>query len=229
MISLHPAEAPAAVEPETPAVTETHVLAVIDKSGSMDNLAGDVRGGFNSYLEELRDDLQMQYTVTVVLFDTEVTVLAVDVPLAEAPKLDEVNYRTIGSTALNDGIMTAVLRFQERHAELGDSERAILVVNTDGRENASREHTAREVHAKLDQLKATGKWATLFMGSGPDAWQAGLQFGADTVAITRSAVGTRSSYSAAAAATRAYSAGASAAETFSVAEKTVSDLGGSAN
>lgn len=201
-------------------VQNVHVVAVIDKSGSMGELAADVRGGYNTYLDELAGDTTANYTITTVLFDHGITMLGVDVPVGSATRLDESNYRPLGNTALNDAIMYALLKFEHDHPDLGSDERAILFVNTDGYENSSREFQFSNVAAKLAANRATGKWTDLFVGTGPEAWDVGRQYGSGTVSLDRSAKGTRSGYRAMTAATRAYAGGADNSETFSVAEAT---------
>lgn len=207
-------------ENPTEPTPKTHVLAVIDNSGSMRLLAGDVCGGFNAYLETLRADTEIDYTVTVVLFNSTSTVLADAVPAGDAPELTPENYQTMGSTALNDAIMTTILRFQAAHAELQAHETVILIINTDGHENFSREHNSSEVRAALAELAETGKWAVLFMGTGPEAWSVGSAYGHKTVILRADSDGTRSGYVSASAATLARSRGASADDTYLVAAST---------
>lgn len=204
---------------------ETHALVVVDKSGSMGELADDVRGGLNSYVEGCLNDTEAEYTITIVLFDTEVTVLATAAAPADVPKLTRSNYLPMGSTALNDAVMAALTEFEAQHPQLGDDERAILIVNTDGAENRSVEFSrsnggTEKVRARLAKLQEDPKWSVMFMGTGPDAWSAGHSYGAETISLASSGVGTRSGYAAASAATQIRSRGATADETLRTANIT---------
>jgi hypothetical protein len=160
-------------EPTKPTVT--HVLMVIDMSGSMGGLAEDVRGGFNTFLDTISQD-GYDYRLTVTLF-------------------------------------------QAQHGDVLENERALLVIQTDGHENASHDFTKAQIRQLIEAREATDRWAFLYMGAGPSAWDegAGMGMGKYSMASTQDAGGTRSRYSGLATAAGQYARGASAGETFAVA------------
>lgn len=200
---------------EKPAVT--HMLMVLDMSGSMGDLAGDVRGGFNSYLDQLAGDGN-DYRLTVTMFDTEFVSHAVDKPLAEVERLDEHNYYPRGMTALYDAIGKTLAEFQTKHGAVRKDERAMLVVQTDGHENSSREFTKGGIRKLIEDREATGRWMCVYMGAGPKAWDEGYGLGmSHSVGTTWDAAGTQSRYRGLATASGLYAAGADAGETFTVA------------
>jgi uncharacterized protein YegL len=211
--------------------TTTHVLMVIDMSGSMNSLAEDVRGGFNEYLETLKADTAGDYRLTVTLFDYEFIPLAVDAPLADVPELTVDNYRPRGSTALNDAIGRALAAFDLAHGKVKKHERVLVVINTDGHENASTEFTTDQVKALIAEKDKSDRWGFIFLGAGPAAWSQGNAYGlgGSTIATTQTRAGTRSTYSGIAMASVAYSGGASAGETFTVLEQTEGVVDPSAN
>jgi uncharacterized protein with von Willebrand factor type A (vWA) domain len=201
-------------EPTKPTVT--HVLMVIDMSGSMGDLAGDVRGGFNAYLDQLAADGN-EYRLTVTMFDTEFIPHAVDRPLTQVAHLDEHNYNPRGMTALYDAIGKTLGEFQAKHGTVLDNERAMLVVQTDGHENSSREFTKHNVRKLIDDREATGRWMCIYMGAGPKAWDEGHGLGmSHSVGTTQDAGGTRARYRGLATASGLYAGGASRGETFTV-------------
>lgn len=189
-------------------MTTTHVLAVIDASGSMHDLADDVRGGFTEYIDTLQtkavaDD--HQFRVTVTTFNTEMMPLCTAAELRDVPALDRTNYRPGGNTALIDAVATTVLRF-EAATQLADDDLVQLVIMTDGHENASREHTWQSMKAMLDEREAGGKWSIVYIGQGAPAWDKGHLFstGTHNVNADRSKFSTHATYGAAAAATVDY-------------------------
>lgn len=202
--------------------TTTHVLMVVDMSGSMQPLAHDVRGGFNEHVKTLTADAEMNYRLTVCLFDTEFIPLAVDAALAAVPVLDASNYTPRGMTALNDAIGKTLTEFDAKHGKVKKSERVLVVIQTDGQENSSREFTTDQVKALIAEKDKSDRWAFIFLGAGPSAWSAGDSYGlrGSTIATTQTGDGTRSTYSGLAMASASYSRGASAGETFSVLEAT---------
>lgn len=148
-----------------------YVIMVTDKSGSMAHLASDVIGGFNSFVESLKANTQdIDCKITTVLFDTKYQVLCVNAALSDAPKLDQLNYVAGGYTALYDAVGRAITEFDKSVGELGEGDRVTLVIQTDGYENASTEHTAASVKAMMDAKLATEKWSMLYIGAGPDTW-----------------------------------------------------------
>lgn len=190
----------------------THVLPITDMSGSMSPLADDVRGGFNAYVDELRADTDRHYRLTVTLFDTEFIPLCTAAELPDVPRLTEANYRPRGMTALLDAVGKTITEF-ESATTLGDDDRVLVVVQTDGAENRSREYTSATVAALIKEREATGKWSFVFLGAGPDTWRQADAMGfarGSTVSLDASADATRGSYSGLAGATRSYSRGGSA-------------------
>lgn len=196
----------------------THVLMVVDMSGSMGNLAEDVRGGFNSYKATLAEDADREYRLTVTLFDTEFIPLAVDVPLADVPELTAANYMPRGGTALNDAIGRTLAEFDLKHGKVRKHERALVVINTDGHENSSKEFSTDQIKSLIAEKDKSDRWGFVFLGAGPTAWQAGGNYGLGHVTLRSAATsaGTRSTYSGLATASGVFSRGASIGETVAV-------------
>lgn len=193
----------------------THVLMVTDMSGSMGPLVEDVRGGFNSYVAELRKDDAAKYRLTVTLFDTEFIPLCVSAKLKDVPELTRDNYRARGMTALIDAVGKTVAEFDAKTPTLADGDRVLVVVQTDGQENASREFRTEQVAELIKAREATGKWSFVFLGAGPDAWAqaSGMGFAAaQTVQTQHSSAGYSGTYAAAAGASRSFARGASGAD-----------------
>jgi len=74
---------------------DTHITFVLDSSGSMDVIADDTRGGFNTFLKDQRDQ---EGTATVTLYDFNTTVDQIyeTYPVADAPELTDENYKPAG-------------------------------------------------------------------------------------------------------------------------------------
>lgn len=186
-----------------------HVLLAIDESGSMYRLADDVRGGFNSYLSTLAADTDTEYLVTVALFNTRVWWLTADdegrareVPLAEVPQLTEENYVPQRGTALNDAIGHLVTR--QAGQSIGDGDRVLVVVNTDGEENSSNEWKHKDVTALIDDHPG---WGFVFLGAGPEAWQHGNTYGMSSGQTSGTRAGTHALWGSMGVNTTAYASG----------------------
>jgi uncharacterized protein YegL len=165
------------LQPATP--PKTNVIFIIDESGSMSTAANDVRGGFNSYVEKLRGDGN-EYSLTAVKFGTTVRPLFANLALADVPQLTTANYMPLDSTALYDAIGYAFTEAQRQwyteKAPYGE-DRVIVIIMTDGEENASREWSKDGVVAEMKLREAAGNWTFVYLGADQDAWAVASHLG----------------------------------------------------
>ena len=181
-----------------------NVTFVLDQTGSMYSYRDETVIGFNKYLSELKKSQKGKLTAfTLVLFssrDTEIRYAADK--LGKVKKLTAETYNPDGFTPLYDAIGRAI-RAQE--TAVGKKGRAIVVIFTDGEENASKEWD-RESIRKLIEEKQDGKWAFVYLGANQDAWQVGGTMGVDPGSTaTYNQARTMETMGAAAAATIMYS------------------------
>lgn len=191
----------------------THVIMIVDKSGSMAHLAEDVRGGFNQFVEDLRDKAG-RFRLSVTLFDTECQTLCIAAKLRDAPRLTEVNYQPGGFTALLDAVGKTVYEFEQK-TTIAKDERVLVVVQTDGQENASQEYRVEQIRDLITAREASDTWSFLFLGAGPKTWAQAGSMGfatANTVSTQHTNSGTRSTYRGVTQAAGAYASGASGPE-----------------
>lgn len=190
----------------------THVLFVTDMSGSMHHLAAAVRRGFAEYVDALRrENGGDRFRLTVIVFNTKAQTLCACVPLSQAPDMTKA-YQPIGGTALRDALGGAL----SRKLDLGDDDRVLCVIQTDGWENASVDYSEEQVRDLLAEREASGRWTFVYLGAGPDTWQQAESLGIRRTAYVNtehSKEGTISMYSNLSTATRSFARGASADET----------------
>lgn len=177
---------------------ETHITFVLDSSGSMEKIEPDTRGGFNSFLEDQRDQ---EGTATVRLheFNTTVNLVYERYPIVEAPELDESSYTPSRRTALHDAIHRAVTETGKWISEADPEERpdnVLCVVLTDGKENASETHQGR-VREQVELLRDEQGWEFFFIGANQDAVLTAEQMGMDSdraLNMAHSGEGTQAAY-----------------------------------
>ena len=148
----------------------TELVFVVDRSGSMGGLESDTIGGFNATLEAHRKE-EGEAVVSTVLFDNEVEVLHDRLPIAEVAPVTEKEYWVRGCTALLDAVGGAVSHISRVHGYLPEEARpgrTIVVITTDGMENASREYGYDAVKKLISQKEGEG-WQFLFLGANIDA------------------------------------------------------------
>ena len=150
----------------------THVIFILDRSGSMSGKEDDVIGGFNGYIDTLRDCDDGDVGVSYLRFDNAIELVWNDLPLADVPRMTHEHYQVRGNTALLDAVGMTVASVRENAGH-----RYIVITNTDGQENASREWTAERVRHLIREYEAKGNWTFVFFGEGIDAWAEAAQYG----------------------------------------------------
>lgn len=155
---------------------KTELLFILDRSGSMGGLETDTIGGFNSLLEKQRK-LKGEATVTTLLFDHEVEVLHDRMSIEEVAPITENDYFVRGTTALLDAIGYGIHKIRNRKQNKMYVETKVLVViTTDGMENASKEFKRHQVRSLIEEQKSLG-WEFIFLGANIDAISTAEQFG----------------------------------------------------
>ena len=149
----------------------TEMVFVLDRSGSMSGLAADTIGGFNELIEKQKK-IEGDAYVTTVLFDHEYEVLHDHVALEEVAPLTDKEYFARGSTALLDAVGRTIDSVGARLAATAEDERpehVVFVITTDGRENSSREYTAKRVRGMIEHQQQKYSWQFVFLGANMDA------------------------------------------------------------
>lgn len=150
------------------------IAVVLDKSSSMNGVRTGTISGFNEFL-----DMQLkepgEATLTLVFFDTVYDVKFVDKPLKEVPKLTEATYIPEGMTALSDAVARTITELGHKLKALPDAERpekVVMVIITDGEENASKEYQGIEgrlaVKKLVDHQRTKYAWQFMFIGAGEE-------------------------------------------------------------
>lgn len=156
----------------------THVLLLVDDSASMNRVADSVRSGFNEYIDSLIADGDGKYRVTVGIFGSEYKNLAVSEKPKDVTKLDKFTYQADqGSTALYDSIAQLIREFERANPNLPKDDRVLLVIQTDGQDNSSREVDLATARGMIESRQSGEVWNVLFLGAGMTGWQAGSSLG----------------------------------------------------
>jgi len=152
-------------------VEPVEIFCVVDRSGSMHSLVDDAIGGFNAMIEEQKKIPGEAY-LTLATFDDKYDLVYECKPLQEVPEANLMTFQPRGSTALWD----AVGKTLEAASKRIGSERVIVVIITDGYENASSEYTADQVKGIVKDCKDSS-WEFLFLGANIDSFEVGGAMG----------------------------------------------------
>lgn len=173
------------------------IACIIDRSGSMSALAVEAIGGFNAFLAD-QQALPGAARLTLVLFDHEYLKVADAVPLAEAHPLTPETYVPRGMTALYDAVGRTIDEMGTRFAAAQDKpSKVIVVILTDGHENASQDYDRFRLAAMIEHQRMQYAWEFVFLAANQDAVLSGAALNipaSSTVSFSATSAGVACAY-----------------------------------
>lgn len=158
-----------------------HVGLLVDESGSMRPMAPAVIAGINEFIGDLKADPSETTAIraSLAMFDQRggeppVRVRFADLPIERVRQIGPSDYQPHGATPLNDAVMRTIRAVGRR---AGRDERVMIVILTDGLENASETSTSK-LRAKILEREAAG-WEFIYLGANQDTWAATEGIGLD--------------------------------------------------
>ena len=155
--------------------TKTYYHLILDKSGSMTNIVEQTIEGVNQQIMRIKEVAgrypdQELYT-SLTFFNHGISRIWNRMPSTQLQEISYADYRPAGTTALLDAMG---LTIDEMHKSIGeeiekDEASAVVVIFTDGYENASRLFTHSQVSSMIADLESTGKWTFSYIGATLDA------------------------------------------------------------
>jgi len=164
---------------------ETHYLLIVDASSSMSPLTKSTISGVNEQIDSIRqlekEFPNQKYNMSFIHFSNSVTIEYTDRQSSALEHISETNYKCSGMTALLDAIGVGVRNLNEK---IGDKiasgeAAAVVVIITDGEENASREFDGLKVKSMIEELQATNRWTFTFVGANIDSISTASRYGID--------------------------------------------------
>lgn len=163
-----------------PQNNRTYINVVLDETGSMDSCRDSTITSFNEYINSQKN-LEGECLVSLTTFDegwrsTRPSVRDVyrNIPVSDVPDLTRDTFVPTGSTNLYDAIGSTIKNVE---LSIGNEEANVLVVIiTDGGENASREYSLEKIKTMVGEKEKAG-WTFVYLGANQDAWQVGASFG----------------------------------------------------
>ena len=188
-------EKPAEQQKKTEKATSMDLVLILDKSGSMYGLEKDTIGGFNSMLDKQRQS-DLPVKVTAVMFNNAVSTIYERTDLDKVKNITDKEYTPQGTTALLDAVgnttdkeytpqgttalLDAVGNTLSQMKTLPDIDakgnKVLVVITTDGKENASKEWTYPKVKALISELQEKN-FEFVFLGANIDAAAAAQNIG----------------------------------------------------
>lgn len=149
---------------------------VLDETGSMQTVKGQTISGFNEYVKTLRAEKNagdIRFTLTK-FSSARVRVVHDGVKLDKVELLTGDSYNPANLTPLYDAIGRTIRSIEGKTKKTN----VLIVIQTDGQENASKEFTRDGIFSLISEKKKAG-WTFVFLGADQDAWAAGYALGLD--------------------------------------------------
>ena len=148
---------------------------IVDKSGSMYDCIENTISGFNEQVKKIKaNELEFkeeEITIGLTTFNDHVNHHFFQVNPGKVNPLNSENYVPNGSTALLDAIGKTVQQIESEMMYVNQiiPTTVVIVILTDGYENASKSFNLENVRKMISRLEETGKWTFSFIGATLDA------------------------------------------------------------
>lgn len=145
----------------------THNLIIVDESGSMHLIYQEALMGMNETLQSIKSSSgKNPQVVTLVTFNSEhYNEIFSEIPAKETRILTDKDYSPNGCTPLYDAMGKAITTLKR---QVGEGERVIVTIITDGLENASTEYRAEDIKEMIKELE-NEEWIFAYIGANQDA------------------------------------------------------------
>lgn len=146
-----------------------HNLIILDESGSMQLIYQAALSGLNETLQTIRnaetDHENQKHFVSLISFNSgNYNEIYNNTPAQDALDITEEQYKPMCNTPLYDAMGRAI---NDLRSKVGQQDKVLVTIITDGMENASREYQRPAIKALVDALKAEG-WVFTYIGANQD-------------------------------------------------------------
>lgn len=204
----------------------THITVILDRSGSMHRIADDIIGGFNDFVHRQKEGTGTA-TLTLVQFDTQdpYEVIHWFKPIGEIPPLTNQTFIPRAGTPLWDAVGRAIADLERSLSLLvptAQPEQIVMVVVTDGMENASRQFRGGQIRQMITEKSEKHQWQFVYLSADLNAVNEAEQTGfskAASMSYDPNAAGVKSAWHSTADTIRKYRNKSQASVHFSEADR----------
>jgi len=174
----------------------TDITIILDRSGSMGSIRDATIKGINDFITETRN-VPGDGVFSLVQFDDKYENVYTNISQKEVPLLNRDTFVPRGDTALIDAVCRTIDETGQRLAAMPEEQRpnkVLLVIMTDGFENASQKYTRRDMCDRITHQKEKYNWKIVYLGANQDAIAEGGKYGIGTqqaMTYTATAAGVR--------------------------------------
>jgi Mg-chelatase subunit ChlD len=164
--------------------SRTRIALVLDRSGSMSSIQEPARDAFNEAISRVQSDAAngagagMQTTLSVVTFNHQIEDVLLNAAVDKVRPLGRTDYQPDGMTALFDATGHAI-DVLDKAGPLGKRDAALVIVISDGHENASQRVSQKDLVERMQKLEATEQWTFSFLMANVDITKLSDQMGTE--------------------------------------------------
>lgn len=179
----------------------THIVMILDKSGSMHHLSNDTIGSYNSFINEQKN-IEGECTISTVLFNHEMKYYIKNKNIKDVEEMTKEDYSATGNTSLYDAVCTTIDDTGKYLASMEEQDRPskiMVVIITDGQDNRSKEFGSLDVKNRIQHQRDNYNWKFMFIGANIEVEKYAMDFGIPrgfSAQYTASSMGTKSVYTA---------------------------------
>ena len=146
------------------------IVVILDESGSMAGDKARMLESLNGLISEQKQVKGRPATFTLVKFNNKINRKIVNTLIENVRPLTSEDYVPDGSTALYDAIGDTINWFRNEHDVL-------MVIVTDGEENASRSYDREKVFRMIDEKKNHNNWSYVYLSNDLQTLKQGRSLG----------------------------------------------------
>ena len=147
----------------------TDITVLLDRSGSMASIKESMEAAFDTFIKEHKAVPSTKVTLVQFNNHNDQDVVYQCVPVGAVEKL---NLKPCGNTPLIDAFVKLIDSTGRRLADMSETERpdqVLMVIITDGQENASRQYKRADVSNRVRNQRDAYKWQFVYLGANQDA------------------------------------------------------------
>lgn len=145
------------------------IIAILDSSGSMEYMGKEPIQSINAFIETQRETANGKETFSLITFSSSVKTIINNEKLLDMEPIDQSSYIPEGFTALNDAICCTI----KKTLKSDNPDNKILLVITDGQENASKKYKKSDVKKYISLVEEKNNWKVIFLGANMNALEEG--------------------------------------------------------
>ncbi len=179
-----------------------YVSLVLDESGSMGGIVDETIKGVNEQIQTLHKSYdtnkdKVRVIVSLIKFNDKVNPIFLNKNLDDVKEIGYNDYRPDCSTAMYDAVGFAINSLNTR-VDINDKTTSVLViVVSDGMENASKEYDSIKIADSISNLNKTKRWTFTYIGANQDlskvSKSTGIHYG-NTLLFDNNSLGTQKAF-----------------------------------